>query len=235
MITSMITPMITPMITSMATPTFSGGGAITRYFTLLDSVLKNYWRFANTLELGDSFEFSADMLFDSTNCHIINNQDSGSDRVAIYSGSVYINTTNVGALSDVAFLSDQKMHSVIIARNSTAFTFTVDGIELLSTTNGTLLSINAIGGKIVSTGIPYFDGIISNAKVTISGSTQTFTLGNSYEQGATETSAEGGNSITRFLVPATKIEQYQLSNDGTQWDNISPVPQELPAIIEIAQ
>ena len=43
-----------------------------------------------------------------------------------------------------------------------------------------------------------------------------------------------GNAITRVNVPDASIEEFQLSEDSTQWDNVSPAPQELQAVIEIA-
>ena len=42
-----------------------------------------------------------------------------------------------------------------------------------------------------------------------------------------------GNSLTYTNIAQDEREEYQLSDDGTQWDNISPEPQQLPAIIEL--
>lgn len=42
-----------------------------------------------------------------------------------------------------------------------------------------------------------------------------------------------GNTLTRVNVPDVSIEKFQLSADETQWDNISPLPQELQSVIEV--
>ena len=54
-------------------------------------------------------------------------------------------------------------------------------------------------------------------------------LGNRLEE-----SVEGGEFINYIQVSVTDRELFELSVSETQWDNISPLPQELPAIIEIA-
>jgi hypothetical protein len=43
-----------------------------------------------------------------------------------------------------------------------------------------------------------------------------------------------GNAITRVNVPDVSIEQFQLSADETQWDNISPTPHQLQPVIEVS-
>ncbi len=329
MITSMITPMLTPMLTSMAVPTFGGGGTTTRYFTLLDSVLNNYWEFANTLVFAnaDSFkgEFLAPTATISSN-EVITDGDNTGDPALLELDSD--GTYNIGANMSVT------VGGVAI---TSASSYPTDGklykYEITFTGAGRIKYL----GKSESGSTSFYDGILANPVSTISGTTQTFTLGNSYEQGDIEYNAENtfgaelvepnstvtitsdygigtlpdsepitlgslyeytyklvsapsggtcrlrsiqgpmgyyasvgdtlsgvgisdnitvslqgsiagdyaleltsvrevqGNAVTRYLVPSTNIEQYQLSNDKTQWDNISPVPQELPAIIEIAQ
>jgi len=42
------------------------------------------------------------------------------------------------------------------------------------------------------------------------------------------------NAVTYEFIPAANREEFQLSDDATQWDNISPPVQVLPAVIEIA-
>lgn len=43
-----------------------------------------------------------------------------------------------------------------------------------------------------------------------------------------------GNALTYVNIPEANREQFQLSDDTTQWDNISDLPQELPSVIEVA-
>ncbi len=325
MITSMITPMITPMVTSMF-----GDGVTTRNFTLLDSVLNNYWEFANTLtlQIGDTFEFEylAGTELSTERQYLTDGEDDSTR-------AWFIIETN----------------GLFNFQYGTQMDIYVDGSQITSTDSAPLdgklhkvriepleeITIDYLGVRKDSTS--FYDGILADPVSTVSGSTQTFTLGNSYEQGDIEYNAENtfgdelvdpdstvtiasdygiatlhdsepvtigslyeytyklssapsggtcrlrsiqgsageyasvgdtlsgigisdnitvslqgsiagdytlelasvrevqGNAVTRYLVPSTNIEQYQLSNDEMQWDNISPVPQELPAIIEIAQ
>lgn len=44
-----------------------------------------------------------------------------------------------------------------------------------------------------------------------------------------------GNALEYINIPDSNVEQFQLSDDATQWDNISPLPQELPSVIEISE
>ncbi|MCP3659583.1 MAG: hypothetical protein GY830_04370, partial [Bacteroidetes bacterium] len=128
-----------------------------------------------------------------------------------YRMSVYVDDTQITNSDYAPF--DGKVHKV--------------RLELLRAA-----SLNYLGARKDVTGC--YNGIFANPAATINGSTQKFTLGNSYTQGDTEISKDDDNSITRVLVPDANIEQYQLSSDKTQWDNISPSPQELSATIEIA-
>ncbi|MCP4323186.1 MAG: hypothetical protein GY787_15340, partial [Alteromonadales bacterium] len=177
MITSMITPMITPMVTSM----FGDDGATTRYFTLLDSVLNNYWEFASTLthQSGDTFEFEflAPTAASANTAYLLDNSTS-SDRSYLYlrdgfyifnGASMVLTIDGVATVSGESHATDGKLHKAKI-------TYTA------------LAKVALLGGRYTLDS--FYDGILANPVSTISGSTQTFTLGNSYEQGDTEYSAE---------------------------------------------
>ncbi len=189
MITSMITPMITPMVTSMF-----GDGATTRYFTLLDSVLENYWEFANTLEFnaGDTFEleFLAPTATSSDAAYLFDNSTS-SDRSYLYlrdgdytfdAASMTLTIDGVATASGSAHATDGKLHKAKVTYTS-------------------LAKIAVLGGRYSLSS--FYDGILANPVSTISGSTQTFTLGNSYEQGDIEYNAE--NTFGDELVEPNSI------------------------------
>ncbi len=209
MITSMITPMITPMVTSM----FGDDSATTRYFTLLDSVLENYWEFASTLTLqvGDTFEFEylAGTELSTERQYLTDGEDDSTR-------AWFIIETN----------------GLFNFQYGTQVDIYVDGSQITSTDSAPLdgklhkvrmepleeITIDYLGVRKDSTS--FYDGILANPVSTVSGSTQTFTLGNSYSQGDTETSAEGGNSITRYLVPSTGIERYTLIDGSWMGDEM---------------
>ncbi len=182
MIASMITPMLTPMLTSMAVPTFGGGGTTTRYFTLLDSVLNNYWEFASTLVFAnaDSFkgEFLAPTATISSN-EVITDGDNTGDPALLELDSD--GTYNIGANMSVT------VGGVAI---TSASSYPTDGklykYEITFTGAGRIKYL----GKSESGSTSFYDGILANPVSTISGTTQTFTLGNSYEQGDIEYNAE---------------------------------------------
>jgi hypothetical protein len=90
------------------------------------------------------------------------------------------------------------------------------------------LSIGLLGKRNAASN--YYNGILANPVATISGVTTTNTLG--LATGNSEPSAEANNTITYVNIPDSNRELFQ--NAVTQWDNISPLPQELPAVIEIA-
>ncbi len=195
MITSMITPMITPMVTSM----FGDGGATTRYFTLLDSVLENYWEFASTLTLqvGDTFEFEylAGTELSTERQYLTDGEDDSTRAWFIIETNGLFNF-QYGTQMDI-YVDDSQITSTDSAP--------LDGklhkvrIEPLEE-----ITIDYLGVRKDSTS--FYDGILADPVSTISGSTQTFTLGNSYEQGDIEYSAE--NTFGSELVDNGDFTDY---------------------------
>ena len=217
--------MIRPMITSMVNPD-AGVSAITRHLTKLDDVLNSHFTYDNTLVFGGSDTFEFEFLAPSSvvpGTQYLIDGDSSSDRV--YFGF--------------------KTDGLYLANSSEIDSLNIDGVDVsLSATpyptDGKLykavLTLKA-GARIGILGSRYtlsqeYPGIMVNPKATISGVTTTNTLGLAAEN--SEPSAEGNNTITYVNIPNSNRELYQLSVDETQWDNISPSPQELPSVIEIA-
>jgi hypothetical protein len=125
-------------------------------------------------------------------------------------GTMFLDGVSV-PLVGTPYPDDDKLHTMKLVFNATA------RIKVL----GSRFSIEE-----------YFDGIIANPKATISSVTTTHSL--DLATGNTEQSEESSNIITYVNIPDTNRELFQLSQDETQWDNISPPTQVLQSVIEIA-
>ena len=211
--------MISTMIKSMVNPESS---AITRFFAQLDSVLMSHLVYANTLVFGagDTFEFE----FLAPTATTVGNEyltdSSSGTRAWIYlhpdgtyqlSGGFTLEVDDVVKTTTSTYPVDGKLHKV-------KYTFT--GV----------MSINTVGCRFSLE--LFYNGIIANPVATISGVTTSNTLG--LATGNVEASVPTGpaNAITYVNIPDAQREKFK--NAVTQWDNISPLPQELPAVIEIA-
>tara|TARA_R110000851_G_scaffold261489_1_gene414042 strand:- start:404 stop:1039 length:636 start_codon:yes stop_codon:yes gene_type:complete len=211
--------MIRPMISSLVNPYAGGDNAITRYLAQLDIVLNSHYTYATALEFqaGDTFEFEHTGSFTTAREYFF--RSTGSDFLVVWSDltwyfagcTVTVDGVPVVSLTTSAY-SDNKLHKIKV-------TFTSS------------MSLTVLGARLDSlgSGVP---GIITNPVATIGGVTTTNTL--SLPTGNSEPSTEGNNTITYVNIPNSNRELYQLSVDETQWGNISPSPQELPSVIEIA-
>jgi hypothetical protein len=204
-----------------------GGGATTtaRNFTQLTTAVGTYWEFSNTLEFqaGDTFEFEFLAPSSISPSQYLTGGLDANDRGYIFlnsAGNFQSNPSNVASI---------ELDGVAIPLGSA---YPVDGkLHKLKMFFMAFGKIKKLGARYTGT-LPY-GGTLANPVATIGGSTQTFTLANGV--GAdTEQSAEVGNTITRVNVSGESIEEFELSADKTQWDNISTAPQEMQAIIEIA-
>ena len=105
--------------------------------------------------------------------------------------------------------------------------------KLLSTSNGgvcRLRSLQGTGGSYANVGETLSGlGTADGTGIILQGS-----VAGDYTLSLVSVKEVLGNAITRVNVPDASIEKFQLSADATQWDNISPTPQQLQAIIEIA-
>ncbi|HHZ71335.1 MAG TPA: hypothetical protein EYN54_13905 [Methylococcaceae bacterium] len=223
MIKSMMQPMIRPMIKSMVNPD-AGGGAITRFFAQLDDVLMSYYVYANTLNFtsGDTYKFLWLAPISAVTSNEYLTDDTGASRAwfVINSAGNFSANSNVGSMKldgnsvslGSGYPKDGKLHEIELTYNGAA------SVSILGSFN-TLVS-------------GFYNGILANPVATISGVTTTNTLG--LATGNSEPSAEANNTITYVNIPDSNREEFQLSGDETQWDNISPPVQVLPAVIEIA-
>ncbi len=231
-----ITRSITSSITRSITSSISG--AITRYFSTLDPVLNSHYVIANPIAFTGDFEIRLD--FAGPNQAKILLGDSHATSYYFNVDATNLTVRIAGVPTEFAHagsnLFDGKLHTITYRLTGTSFEVLVDTLSLGSqvvvpytgANNFLLGSSNSIA--------TYLDGILANPKFTDNSGTPvttTFTLGNAPGVDA-ELSAEGNNTATRVNVALANTENFQLSNDKTQWDNISPDPKQLPVIIEIA-
>ncbi len=233
---SMIRPMIRAMIRSMTRPMI---GAIKRYFITLDPVVNAHYTLSTPITFtGDfrcDFEFQLNL---ATGDHAII-----SDGLALNLSWFRVDATNGGYevqlngtfYSQVGmFTPDARLHTGYFERIGSTMKGFLDGVEVFSATVVTTsIEVGMIGAR--GNGSQYFDGILANPKFTDNSGTPvttTFKLGEPTAN--SELSVEGNNTVNYINIPTTDREEFQLSGDGAQWDNISPEPQELPSVIEIA-
>ena len=219
----MISLPISDMIKDMINP--DGGGAETRYFIDLDSVLNSYYLYVTPVSFTGDFEHSIKGVLPALGGYLFsdNTVTTGEDRLAYdAAGKIWmtIGGTDSNSLDgDVTPYIDGKLHLVLWKRVGTLVTVSIDGVIIFSTNvSGTLL-IKAIGApRGAVTGIPYFDGILANPSTSDnSGAPVTTTFKLDRPTGNTEVSVEGNNTLTYVNIPESNIELYTLTDDG--WEN----------------
>ena len=226
MIRSMTRSMIKPIITSLVNPDVGDPtGATERYFAPLDDVLMSYYFYSTAIVLSAGDTFELEFLAPSS---VVSSTETISD------GETASNRLRIQLASDGTYrfpspsAATLEVDGVVINSSST---YPVDGKQHKAKFTGVgtgVLKYLGVRYTIAS----YYSGIISNPIATISGVKTTNTLG--LATGNSEPSAEANNTITYINIPDSNRELYQLSVDETQWNNISPSPQELPSVIEIA-
>jgi hypothetical protein len=151
---------------------------------------------------------------------------AGSIRVVSNSGSSYEVMTGAG---------DGILHEIKFVGTLTTGELFVDDISLgVLPGDFSSFDIGVIGDYL---GIPtprFFNGIMSNPRFTDTGAATTTTFKLDQATGNSEASVEANNTLTYVNIPESNRELFQLSEDETQWDNISPPVQVLPAVMVIA-
>lgn len=223
----MIRPIIRTIISAIIKPIISDSTPIegTRTFIETDPDFDMHYSYITTLTFasGDTFELDFTGTLGPPPSFYIADGEDIDDRGFI----VVDNSTGKFVLS--ASISNLEIDGV-----------NLDLINTLFPTDGKLHHIKVIFddvAKIKVVGSRYsieetFQGILANVKATIGGVTHSHALGDA--TGNSEQSAEVNGIINYVNIPNTQRELYQLSEDTTQWDNISPPTQVLPAVIEIA-
>ena len=152
--------------------------AVKRHITSLSAAGGMYYELSDRIVVssGEDFEFETDIMFGSEGGHILTEKGGGASRLSFASnGVVYIGTVNIGSLSDTSVLADKKLHKMVARQVSSVFTISFDGeIGLTYNQAISVLRIDALGSSIdTPTGIPYFSGILKNAKLWTGGDRNT--------------------------------------------------------------
>lgn len=179
-----------------------GGGAITRYFAQLDSVLMSYLSYANTLVFAngdtDEFKFLAPIANVATSEYLTDGDINDATR----GYCVFESNGTITLGSPVASIEIDGVP---------ATTYPTDGKE-----HTAKLTFNGVG-RIKYRGCRYtissfYNGILSDAAPSISGVTIFNEIGAALLGGNSESSVTTGaaNSLDPSLIPDANIEQYTL-------------------------
>jgi len=208
-------------------PTFPA--SVQRYITSLSAAGLMYYSLNDRVLInsGDDFEFESDILFDSNGGHVLTEKGGGTSRFAFASnGDVYIGTLKIGTISNLGVLSDNKLHKMVVRQISNIFTISFDG-NLGLTYNQAIpvLRIDALGSSIdVATGIPYFSGILKDAKIWTGGDRNNGTLlhmpiDEDWKTSTDLHDAEGNVVGSAINITENEADFYTLIDDGTAWQS----------------
>lgn len=216
------------MFSSMVSPMVS---AIQRYFITLDPILNSHYLLSTPWVATGDFEITIEFSATSTSLGVlVGNSASANPNIRIGANGVISINLSVGA-SGAGVYNDGKLHKLVLRVTGSNVLLTVDGVTEINTTmTPSSITFDVLGENTFGN---YFNGILANTKLNdLAQSGNTFTFALDEPTSNTETAAEGGNSITYVGIPTTNRELFQLN--VTQWDNISPPVQVLPATIVVA-
>ena len=207
-----------------------------RYFISLPGA-DSYYAFSDTITLTGDFELSFE--FQTTDTGVRYFAYGASNNYLRMSSGAFRFRMNDGVSSSTVTTpltyNDGKLHLCSIKIESGVQTVSMDGAVVV--TNESPVShvdwvLDEIG--VYLTGTVYWEGMLVNPSIDdITADEQySWVLGNE----TSNTEVSNGITLTYTAIPATQAyrELYELSGDETQWDNISPATQQLPAVIEIA-
>ena len=212
---------------------FNVTSVIQRLFINFDAVLNSYAMLGTPLVFNGDFSIDVEFATTVGNTMIVSggNSTNGLEIYVSLDGFIFVYREGV---IDVILANkdyaDGKLHTLNLTRVGDSATITLD--DEFSATDDVIgtCNINVIGRRLGFAN--WFDGVISNPAFNNNGTTTTFKLDQS--TGTTENSLEANNSLTYINMPEANRELFQLSDDKTQWDNISPPVQVLPSVIEVA-
>lgn len=233
MITSMISSMIRPMITSMVNP---DGGTTKRIFIELDATSQAHYSITTPIVFSDDFEVTALFLTSNTGTQYFTNIVNGA-YVRILNGVVRFRLGDAGGstktVETVVAYNDGKLNKItygvrageqyLQVNNDAEFTvtarpsyiYTADRLTTNATNDGT------------------WEGICADFIFTDKSASPDPAVIFKLDEPTANTETSNGNSTTYVNIAEDEREEYQLSDDETQWDNISPPTQLLPAVLEI--
>jgi hypothetical protein len=191
-------------------------GLIQRVFINLESTANAYYSLASPVVFAGDFEISVDIVTTSSSVQIIaGRSDSTNDYIAIIDANTIRYNIGGNSVNANVSVTDGLLHAIKVTSTSGVIKIYVDNVEVKSQSAAGTLQLDFIGRY--QSGL-YFDGIISNAKLT-----DIATPANSLEYalnqltGTTETS--NGNTLTYNNIATTQDvrDTFELSADGTEW------------------
>jgi hypothetical protein len=220
-IRSQLRSQIGKQIRSQFDPAGGGGTGIFRYFIYLDPVLNSRYNTGWDLTSGDSFTIkyvaptstvtSRQWLFDSNTAGVDRNGlNMDVDGKFKTQGTYTFYLDGVPTQAGDLYPTDGKAHEI-----ACEFTNSFSPSRFGTAYNN----------------IDYYDGILFDLVVIISGATHTFPL--DYPTATVAPSEEGGLFISIVNCPTTNRENYELNTNLIQWDNIDTEPQVLPPTIDL--
>jgi len=205
---------------------------IQRYFIDLDPVLNSYYLLNTHVTFAGDFEIEFEFTYSLNTGAILGGGGAGNELRFDPNNNRFRFIAN-GGFTNLVITSVNynigTLYKCTLRRVTGLVSLEING-ETPTTSNAQPFLITHVGQN--GAGSIHFNGIIANPKLTdlvTPANNQTYALGQA--TGNTETSAEGGDTITYVNVPESNRELFEF--DGvTTWDNISPEPQTLPATIE---
>ena len=199
--------------------TVTDAGGETRYFAELSSSHYIYDA-ALVFSAGDTFEFDFLAPMGIVNKEYLTDSDAGSRAWTQLNNTgkwnynenvlqLYLDGTQLSKTDD--YPTDGKLHTLTLSMTSSS-------------------EIHVLAARTGITGL--YNGIMANAVATIGGVTTSNAM--ALSTGNSEPSAEANNAITYVNILDSQREQYQLSANAAQWNNISPDPKQLPLTIVLS-
>ena len=206
----------------------------TRVFINLDSPLEAHYKLSSVFSSAVDVRLKCSIvIIPTSNMGIFGNSANSDSYIRISSSSqIRAQSASGGNYLTGTSIGDGRLHSIDFVGTTTTGELFVDGVSQGQQLGDfSQFDIDVIGDYLGDND-RFFDGIISGAAVETQGNIESWSLSEPISN--TEQSHQGGSQISYENISTSERELYQLSEDGTQWDNISPAPQELQAIIEIA-
>ena len=225
----------------ISTGLYSG---VERTFLNFDPVLNSYCQLATPVTLSGDFEISIDFSwvdFTTNGEQCVLTGDDGNTLILIKG----VNNASSNAVlvrlkgqDDVVFYNvlsgNSALSTIKLSRISTTLSLDVPSGSYSKPVSVSTFNIEKLGVRNINQS--FFNGTLASPKITdLSGTTPvTTTFRLDRPTGNTETSLEGNNSLTYFNIPESNRELFTLSNNGTVWNNTSPLPHSMPDTIEVA-
>ncbi len=204
-----------------------------RIFIDLDPVANAFYSLATPITLTGNYSIIGDIVHTGTDMPIVGRLSSFNARYKVLpNGSVMWRPQNASGTevsTPAGVVPLNKLSTIRVERTGSNGTITVDGVVEFSgavPTGGCTIEVVGRSNTL------YGDDILANVIINNNGTPASWNIDKATSN--TETNNEGGNILTYNNIPTSDRELFQLNGAQTQWDNISPPVQQLPAVIVIA-